>query len=97
MTSPKHEPFEFDNEWDQLVSKIHSRITQLRDAPAEERQQRHDQVLAGLYELTALSHWLVGAEGEVGYWKGIQKLHRGEIRVVDDEGGSMFRVEAANA
>ena len=94
MTSPKHEPFDFDNEWDQLVSKNRSLITQLRDAPAEERQYRHDQALAGLYELTALSHWLVGDAGEVGYWKGIQKLHRGEIRVVDDEGGSMFRVEA---
>lgn len=33
MANPKHEPFEFDNEWDQLVSKVHSRITQLRDAP----------------------------------------------------------------
>ena len=86
-------PIKFETEWDQLISKIHSRITQLRDAPAEERQQRHDQALAGLYELTALSHWLAGDAGAVGYWKGIRKLHRGEIRVVDDEGGSLFRVE----
>ena len=85
-------PIKFETEWDQLVSKIHSRITQLRDAPAEERQQRHDQALAALHELIALSDWLRSAEGDIGYWKGVEALHRGEIRVVVDEPG-LFEVE----
>ena len=56
-------PIKFETEWGHLVTQVHSSITQLRDAPAEERQYRHDQALAGLYELTALSHWLVGDAG----------------------------------
>ena len=85
-------PIKFETEWGHLVTQVHSSITQLRDAPAEERQYRHDQALAGLHELIALSRWLAGAEGEIGYWKGVEALHRGEIRVVVDEPGH-FKVE----
>ena len=82
----------FETEWGHLVTQVHSSITQLRDAPAEERQYRHDQALSALYALTGLHHQLDNQGESLGYWKGVEALHRGEIRVVVDEPGH-FKVE----